>query len=86
VVSTIRKDENLFETAVFEANFFYMPRRRNQPDLVLRPPPRTRPGTCMPNWRFASSTSIPPVLSRSIANLPRRRLPRIDTKLQSIDN
>jgi len=35
VVSTIRKDENLFETAIFEANFFYLPRRRNQPDLVL---------------------------------------------------
>ena len=35
VVSTIRKDENLFETAVFEANFFYLPRRRNQPDLAL---------------------------------------------------
>jgi len=35
VVSTIRKDENLFETAIFEANFFYLPRRRNQPDLAL---------------------------------------------------
>ena len=35
VVSTIRKDENRFETAVFEANFFYLPRRRNQPDLTL---------------------------------------------------
>jgi len=36
VVSTIRKDENLFETAVFEANFFYLPRRWNQPDLALQ--------------------------------------------------
>ena len=35
VVSTIRKDANLFETAIFEANFFYLPRRRNQPDLAL---------------------------------------------------
>lgn len=35
VVSTIRKGDNLFETAVFEANFFYLPRRRNQPDLAL---------------------------------------------------
>jgi hypothetical protein len=35
VVSTIRKDENLYETAIFEANFFYLPRRRNQPDLAL---------------------------------------------------
>jgi len=35
VVSTIRKDENFFETAVFEANFFYLPRRWNQPDLAL---------------------------------------------------
>jgi hypothetical protein len=35
VVSTIRKGDDLFETAVFEANFFYLPRRRNQPDLAL---------------------------------------------------
>jgi hypothetical protein len=35
VVSTIRKDQNLFETAVFEANFFYLPRRWNHPDLAL---------------------------------------------------
>jgi DNA-binding MarR family transcriptional regulator len=35
VVSTIRKGENLFETAVFEANFFYLPRRWNRPDLAL---------------------------------------------------
>jgi hypothetical protein len=35
VVSTIRKDENSFETAVFEANFFYLPRRWNHPDLAL---------------------------------------------------
>ena len=35
VVSTIRKDENLFETAIFEANFFYLPRRWNQPDLAV---------------------------------------------------
>ena len=35
MVSTIRKDENLYETAIFEANFFYLPRRRNQPDLAL---------------------------------------------------
>ena len=34
VVSTIRKDENLFET-VFEANFFYLPRCWNHPDLAL---------------------------------------------------
>jgi hypothetical protein len=35
VVSTIRKDENLFETAIFEANFFYLPRRWHQPELAL---------------------------------------------------
>jgi hypothetical protein len=35
VVSTIRKDDNLYETAIFAANFFYLPRRRNQPDLSL---------------------------------------------------
>jgi len=36
VVSTIRKDENLFETAVFEANFFYLPRRWSKPDLTVK--------------------------------------------------
>lgn len=35
VISTIRKDENLFETAVFEANFFYLPRRWSQAVLAL---------------------------------------------------
>jgi hypothetical protein len=35
VVSTVRKDENLFETAIFETNFFYLPRRWNQPDLAV---------------------------------------------------
>jgi hypothetical protein len=35
VVSTIRKGEDIFETAVFEANFFYLPRRWNHPDLML---------------------------------------------------
>ncbi len=35
VVSTIRKDDHCFETAVFEANFFYLPRHWNQPDLML---------------------------------------------------
>ena len=35
VVSTIRKDENLFETAIFEANFFYLPRRWDQPEFTV---------------------------------------------------
>jgi hypothetical protein len=35
VVSTIRKDEDVFETAIFETNFFYLPRRWNQPDLAV---------------------------------------------------
>jgi hypothetical protein len=35
VVSTIRKAGNLFETAVFEANFFYLPRRWSTPDLTV---------------------------------------------------
>jgi hypothetical protein len=35
VVSTIRKGEDLFETAVFEANFFYLPRRLSTPDLTV---------------------------------------------------
>ncbi len=41
VVSTIRKDEGRFETAVFEVNYFYLPRRWflparwKNPDLVV---------------------------------------------------
>jgi hypothetical protein len=35
VVSTIRKDERVFETAIFETNFFYLPRRWSQPDLAV---------------------------------------------------
>ena len=35
VVSTIRKDEGLFETAIFAANFFYLPRRWDQPEFSV---------------------------------------------------
>ncbi|MEW6387495.1 MAG: hypothetical protein AB1491_08270 [Thermodesulfobacteriota bacterium] len=35
VISTIRKGQDLFETAVFEANFLYLPRRWSQPTLAL---------------------------------------------------
>ena len=35
VISTIRRAENLFETAVFEANFFYLPRSWSKPDLIV---------------------------------------------------
>jgi DNA-binding MarR family transcriptional regulator len=35
VVSTIRKGENLFETAIFEANFFYFPRNLKNPALTV---------------------------------------------------
>jgi hypothetical protein len=35
VVSTICKGDNLFETAVFEANFFYFPKRLSQPALAI---------------------------------------------------
>jgi hypothetical protein len=35
VVSTIRKGENAFETAVFAANFFYLPRSWSRPELVV---------------------------------------------------
>jgi hypothetical protein len=34
LVSTIRKGD-VFETGVFVANFFYLPRRLSQPDLAL---------------------------------------------------
>ena len=35
VVSTICKGDNAFETAVFEANFFYLPRSWSRPALVV---------------------------------------------------
>jgi hypothetical protein len=35
VVSTIRKGDNAFETAIFEANFFYLPRNWSRPALVV---------------------------------------------------
>jgi len=35
VVSTIKKGENHFETAVFEATFFYTPRHLSKPDLAV---------------------------------------------------
>jgi hypothetical protein len=35
VVSTIRKGDSVFETAVFEANFFYLPRSWSRPALVV---------------------------------------------------
>ncbi len=35
VVSTIRKGEDLFETAVFEAGLFYIPRSLKNPAFVL---------------------------------------------------
>jgi hypothetical protein len=36
VVSTIRRAEGLFETAVFEANFFYLPRNWSRPALAVK--------------------------------------------------
>jgi hypothetical protein len=36
VISTIRQAENLFETAVFETNFFYLPRRWSKPELRVQ--------------------------------------------------
>ena len=35
VVSTIRKGDDLFETAVFAASFFYIPRHLSKPDLAV---------------------------------------------------
>jgi hypothetical protein len=35
LVSTIRKGEYVFETGVFVANFFYIPRHLSQPDLAV---------------------------------------------------
>ena len=36
VVSTICKEDNLFETAVFAATFFYFPKSLSRPDLTIQ--------------------------------------------------
>ena len=36
MISTIRTRDGVFETAVFETNFFYLPRDWNHPDLALQ--------------------------------------------------
>ena len=36
VVSTIRKEENLFETAVFPATLLYFPKSLSKPDLMVK--------------------------------------------------
>ena len=36
VVSTICKGQDLFETAVFAATFFYFPKRLSRPDLTVQ--------------------------------------------------
>jgi hypothetical protein len=36
VISTIRTGDDAFESAVFEANFFYVPRNWNHPDLTIQ--------------------------------------------------
>lgn len=35
VVSTIRKGEDLFETAVFAASFWYFPKSLSRPELIV---------------------------------------------------
>jgi len=35
VVSTIRKEDDVFETAVFAATFFYFPRNLSRPALTI---------------------------------------------------
>ena len=35
VVSTIKKGEDLFETAVFEVNFFYLPQHWDRPEFTV---------------------------------------------------
>ena len=36
VVSTIRKEDDLFETAVFTATFLYYPKSLSRPDLTIQ--------------------------------------------------
>jgi hypothetical protein len=40
VISTVRQGEGLFETAVFETNFFYLPCNWSRPNLAV--PTHTR--------------------------------------------
>ena len=36
VVSTVRKGEDLFETAVFTATFLYVPKNLSKPDITVK--------------------------------------------------
>jgi hypothetical protein len=52
VVSTIRKDDAVFETAVFEANLFYLPRSWNHPDLAIQT--ATQDEACALHYRLTA--------------------------------
>ena len=67
VVSTIKKDEALFETAVFEVNFFYLPRRWSNPDLAVETRAKDEAGTCITNWPPAWPRNTPPDSSKNTA-------------------
>lgn len=62
VVSTIRKGEACFETAVFEATFFYFPKRLSHPALTVET--RTRDDAWTLHYRLVArlASEYPPKL------------------------
>jgi hypothetical protein len=62
VVSTIRKGADLFETAVFEATFFYFPKRLSHPALTVET--RTRDEAWGLHYRLVArlTSEYPPKL------------------------
>lgn len=56
VVSTVCKDGQLFETAIFEANFFYLPRRWHKPDLTVET--QTRDAAWEAHYRLTARLAV----------------------------
>ncbi len=67
VVSTIRKGDNLFETAVFTATFLYFPRSLSRPELTIRT--RSKDEAWDTHYRLTArlTTEIPARLFQELA-------------------
>jgi hypothetical protein len=62
VISSIRKGNGLFETAVFEATFFYFPKRLSSPALAIETSTREEAWTLHYNLVARLTTEYPPQL------------------------
>lgn len=67
VVSTIRKEDDLYETAVFPATFLYFPRSLSRPELTVRT--RSKDEAWDTHYRLTArlTTEIPARLFQELA-------------------